>query len=88
MEGAQKKRVYRVRIIMSGSIFHSRSPYQSTRQLTHLVHVRHHSPGVSQLVLVVKVEVKELVVPLVVLRQTIKRFSQDAHAVKNMTTYR
>lgn len=34
---------------------------------TYLVHVGHHPPGVTQLVLVVQVEVEELVVPLVVL---------------------
>lgn len=36
--------------------------------IIYLVHVRHHSPGVAQLVLVVQVVVEEFVVPRVVLR--------------------
>lgn len=36
----------------------------------YLVHVRHHSPGVAQLVLVVQVVVEELIVPLVVLQSS------------------
>lgn len=36
-------------------------------QKKHLVHVRHHSPRVAKLVLVVQVKVEQLIVPRVIL---------------------